>query len=103
MGNFDARPFIGYLARHGVALPTQKSRVIIAQGTRKRETNRGVRGNILSHASSVSNLTVELVLIYTVRGRILADMAGATGIFEHLIYGVFLWVEQVGAIETLAI
>lgn len=75
----------------------------MAKSTTKRETNRGVRGDILSHASSVSNLTVKLVLIYTVRGGILTNMAGATGKFKHLVYGVFLWVEQVGAIGPLAI
>lgn len=64
-----------------------------------RETNRGVRGNILSDTSSISNLAVELVLVDAVGGSGLADVTGAAG--EHELVGdaVLLGVEQVGAIE----
>lgn len=59
-------------------------------------TNRGVGANILSDAGSVTDLTVELVLVHTVGSGGFTDMAGAAG--EHQLIGdaVFLGVEKVG-------
>lgn len=65
------------------------------------KTNRGVRGNILSNAGSVSNLAVQLVLVDAVGGCGLADVAGTAG--EHELVGdaILLGVEQVGAMRKL--
>lgn len=62
-------------------------------------TNRGIRGHVLGHTGGVSDLAVELVLIDTVRGGRLADVAGAAS--EHQLIGnaILLGIEQVGAMR----
>jgi hypothetical protein len=67
-----------------------------------RETNRGVGTDVRSDTSGVANLTVQLVLVDAVGGRILADMTGAAGEFESVGFAVLLRVEQVRAVVVLA-
>lgn len=70
---------------------------------KSRKTNRRVGSHILSHTSSISDLTVKLVLVHTVRGGRLTDVTGAAS--EHKLVGsaIFLGVEEVRAMHMLAI
>lgn len=85
-------------------LGLEKDRLVFAAARTQfvRSRKRGVGANILSDAGSVTDLTVELVLVHTVGSGGFTDMAGAAG--EHQLIGdaVFLGVEKVGALAAEA-
>lgn len=62
------------------------------------ETNRRIRPDILSHTSSVSHLTVQLVLVNAVRASWLADVASAARKHQAVVGAVFFRIKQVGAV-----
>lgn len=67
-----------------------------AIGTEIWETNRRIRSHILSDTGSVSHLTIQLVLIDTIRGSGFADLARSTGKHELVGVAVFFRIKQVG-------
>lgn len=84
----------GLLRHHA----TDKTGDLLATiGAKPRDTNRWIRCHVLSDTGSVSDLVVEFVLVDTIRGRGLADLAGSAGEHQRVVDAVFLWIEKVGA------
>lgn len=83
----------------GPLLRLEKHRLVLAAARAKlvRPWQRWIRCHVLSDTGSVSDLVVEFVLVDTIRGRGLADLAGSAGEHQRVVDAVFLWIEKVGA------
>jgi hypothetical protein len=75
---------------------------ITAKSTKRRNTNRWIRSHILSNTGGVTDLAMEVVLINTVRGCGLADMAGTARKHQLIVGSILLGVQQVGAIGEVS-
>lgn len=82
----------------GNYLPAQSAEP--GKRARARKTNRRIRAHILSDTCGVPHLTVELVLVDTVRGCGFTDMASTTGVHELVGGAVFLGVKKIGALAA---